>query len=54
LTLADVVAYHVKAAEAVEAYARVDMKPRDREHYEKRAKWHRETVKLLLDLSQSD
>jgi hypothetical protein len=56
LTLADLIAYFEKGADSCEAYARSDppMKKRDAEHYEKRAKWHREAAKLLLDLSQSD
>lgn len=55
MTIADLIAFHVKGAEACEAYARADM-PRksDAEHYEKRAKWHRDAAKLLLDLGQTD
>lgn len=55
MTLAELVEHHQKGAEACRAYARVDMPKADlAKHYEKRAKWHDDAVKLLLDLSQTD
>ena len=54
MTLAELAEHHKKGAEACEAYARTDCpKPDIAKHYEKRAKWHREAMKLLLDLESS-
>lgn len=55
MTIADLIAHFEKGADACEAYARTeDLKADLVKHYAKRAEWHREAAKLLLDLSQSD
>lgn len=66
MNIADLIAHFEKGAAACEAYSKVEAEPpmpgfkassaeqRNSEHYAKRAKWHRDAAKLLLDLSQSD
>lgn len=54
MTLADIIAHHTRGAEACEAYAKTDNPPKDiAKHYQKRAEWHREAIKILLDLESS-